>query len=70
MSINRNHLNPGPDKSCPHCGKPLAGQLVHIEDLTFLCHRCLREIHAEPRVRRRRLFLLPGRRTRRQPAPG
>jgi hypothetical protein len=65
----RNHSRRGPVRTCPHCHQALAGQLVHIEGPTFLCYRCLREIHIESR-NRNRLSLLPGRRTRREPAAG
>jgi hypothetical protein len=60
MLTNRNHPAGARVRVCPHCGQALAGALVHIEGLTFLCERCLHEIHAEPR-QRRRLSLLRGR---------
>jgi hypothetical protein len=47
MLINRidpDHRTAG---TCPHCGQALAGQLVHLEGLRFLCYQCLREIHAD-----------------------
>lgn len=70
MLINRNRPGRGMARACPHCGQPLAGGLVHIEGLMFLCDRCLHEIHAEPGHGSRRLSLLPGRRRRGEPAAG
>jgi hypothetical protein len=67
MLINRNHPGRGTAGTCPHCGQGLAGQLVHLEGLRFLCYQCLREIHAERR-QLIRLSLLRPRRNRHEPA--
>jgi hypothetical protein len=67
MLINRNNPGRAVGWNCPHCEGALAGRLVHIEGLTFLCDRCLYEIHLEPR-NRGRLSLIPRGRNRREPA--
>lgn len=67
MLINRNNPGRAVGRTCPHCAESLAGRLVHIEGPTFLCDRCLYEIHVEPR-HRNRLSLIPRGRSRREPA--
>jgi hypothetical protein len=67
---NRNRPGRGTARACPHCRQPLAGGLLHIEGLMFLCDRCLHEIHAEPGHSSRRLSLLRGRRHRGELAAG